>query len=402
MDGAIRELRRKWQFIMPRLNEKQRRLLAAAEAAVLGYGGISLVARASGLSRATIYKGMRELGEADLPGRIRRPGGGRKPTELRDPTILKALERLIDPTTRGDPQSPLQWTCKSCRHLAEALQKQGHAVSPPTVGRLLQHLGYSLQANAKILEGKQHPDRDAQFQYINRRTKSFLRRKMPVISVDSKKKELVGNYAGRGREWEPQGQPVQTQSHDFPDRNRTTGRKAISYGVYDIGRNKGWVSVGRDHDTAAFAVETIRRWWTTMGKKAYPDAPELLVRADAGGSNGYRIRLWKVELQRLADETGLRITVCHFPPGTSKWNKIDHRLFCYITLNWRGRPLVSHEVIVNLIARTTTRTGLEVRARLDRGEYPLKVKVSASELRQVRLTRHRFHGEWNYTIAPRQ
>jgi len=395
---AVDELRHKWQLFMPHLNERQRRLLAAAEARVLGYGGVSLVARASGLSRPTIYRGMRELDEPGLPvGRSRVDGGGRQRTDRKTPSIVEALERLIDPVTRGDPTSPLRWTCKSTRHLAQALGDIGYTISAPTVGEILHQLGYSLQGNAKTIEGKQHPDRDAQFQYINRRTQWFLRRKLPVVSVDSKKKELIGRYGNKGREWQPAGQPEAVQTHDFPDPNQG---KAITYGVYDMGRNRGWVNVGCDHDTARFAVESIRRWWHSMGRKNYRSATRLLICADAGGSNGYRLRLWKVELQKLANETGLQITVCHFPPGTSKWNKIEHRLFCHITLNWRGRPLISHEVVVNLIGATTTRTGLEVHAALDSGSYPTKVKVSDKEMERVCLRPHKFHGEWNYSIAP--
>jgi hypothetical protein len=395
---ALQQLEDKWDILMPHLNERQRRLLAAAEARVLGYGGISLVSQASGLSRATIHKGLKELDAPALPTRrIRRPGGGRKNVYQRDPSILSALEQLIDPVTRGDPRSPLRWTCKSTRQLAEALAPRGHVVTPPTVAALLRHLGYSLQANAKTLEGQQHPDRDAQFRHINRMTKSYLRRHFPAISVDAKKKELVGRYQNAGREWQPAEHPEVVQTHDFPDPKVA---KAIPYGVYDLGRNQGWVSVGCDHDTSSFAVASIRRWWRAMGRRSYPKADRLLICADAGGSNGYRLRLWKVELQHLADATGLKITVCHFPPGTSKWNKVEHQLFSYITMNWRGRPLVSHEVIVNLIGRTTTRTGLKVKAELDPHHYPTKVKVSDEEMNQVRLKKHQFHGEWNYTIIP--
>ncbi len=396
---ALLELQDKWNNLMPHLDERQRRLLAAAEARVLGYGGISLVAEASGLSRTTIHKALEELDEPPLqPGRARQTGGGRKRLRDQDPSLRAALEELIAPVTRGHPESPLRWTCKSTRQLAQALAEQGYAVSHTVVAELLQHLGYSLQANAKTLEGKQHPDRDAQFQYINRLTQRHLRRKSPAISVDTKKKELVGNYDNGGQEWQPKGRPEQVHSHDFPDKHLG---KAIPYGVYDMGRNEAWVNVGCDHDTSSFAVESIRRWWRCMGRKAYPDADCLLVCADAGGSNGYRLRLWKVELQQLADETGLKITVCHFPPGTSKWNKIEHRLFAHITMNWRGRPLISHEVIVNLIGATTTRKGLKVRARLDTAIYPTKVKVPDEDLNNVDLRPHRFHGEWNYTIRPR-
>jgi Rhodopirellula transposase DDE domain len=396
---ALLDLQTKWNKLMPHLDERQRRLLAAAEARVLGYGGISLVAEASGLSRTTIHKALAELDEPPLPGRrIRQVGGGRKPLGEQDPSLLVALEELIAPVTRGHPESPLRWTCKSTRQLADALGEQGYAIGHTTVAELLQHLGYSLQANAKTIEGKQHADRDAQFQYINRLTKRYLRRKLPAISVDTKKKELVGEYKNNGREWQPKGQPEPVKTHDFP--NPQIG-KAIPYGVYDRGRNEGWVNVGCDHDTASFAVESIRRWWRCMGRKVYPDATELLISADAGGSNGYRPRLWKVELQHLADETGLKITVCHFPPGTSKWNKVEHRLFAHITMNWRGRPLVSHEVVVNLIGATTTRNGLKVRARLDTSIYPTKIKVPDEDIDSVKLTPHKFHGEWNYTIRPR-
>ncbi|MGH6931942.1 MAG: ISAzo13 family transposase [Dongiaceae bacterium] len=396
---ALQEITSKWNKLMPHLDERQRRLLAAAEARVLGYGGISLVAEASGLSRTTIHKALEELDAPPLPGGYaRQPGGGRKRLSEQDPSILTALEELIAPVTRGHPQSPLRWTCKSTRQLAEALSKQGYGVAHRTVADLLQQLGYSLQANAKTIEGKQHADRDAQFQYINRLTKRHLRRKLPAISVDTKKKELVGPYKNGGQEWQPKGQPEPVKTHDFP--NPKIG-KAIPYGVYDLGRNEGWVNVGCDHDTASFAVESIRRWWRCMGRKVYPEAEQLLISADAGGSNGYRPRLWKVELQQLADETGLKITVCHFPPGTSKWNKVEHRLFAHITMNWRGRPLVSHEVVVNLIGATTTGNGLKVKARLDTAIYPTKIKVSDEDIESVNLKPHKFHGEWNYTISPR-
>ena len=396
---ALAELQTKWKFLMPHLDERQRRLMAAAEARVLGYGGIALVAQASGLSRTTVHKALGELEAEPLPhGRVRQPGGGRKRLQDMDPALLVALERLIDPSTRGNPMSPLRWTCKSTRQLADALTAQGHCLSHTVVSELLRELGYSLQANAKTVEGKQHPDRDAQFHYLNRQSKRQLRHKSPVISVDAKKKELVGCHKNDGREWQPEGQPEAVKTHDFP--NPKVG-KAIPYGVYDVARNEGWVNVGNDHDTASFAVESIRRWWRCMGRKAYPLADRLLVCADAGGSNGYRLRLWKVELQNLADETGLKITVCHFPPGTSKWNKIEHRLFAYITMNWRGRPLVSHEVAVNLIGATSNRSGLKVKAKLDTSDYPIKIKVTDEELNNINLKRHKFHGEWNYTISPR-
>ena len=393
------ELQRKFAAILPNLDERQRRLLAAAEARSLGYGGIRRVSRASGISHAAIQRALKEL-DAPLPppGRVRRPGGGRKKLRDKEPAILAALEGLIAPETRGDPMSPLRWTCKSTRQLAEALAQRGFAVSHRVVGELLHHLGYSLQAMAKTLEGKQHPDRDAQFRYINEISGRSIAEGSPVISVDTKKKELVGQYANAGREWQPAGEPEEALTHDFPDRR--VG-KAIPYGIYDLGWDLGWVNVGVDHDTASFAVESIRRWWSGMGSEMYPDAERLLICADGGGSNGYRVRLWKVELQRFADEVGLEVTVCHFPPGTSKWNKIEHRLFSHITMNWRGRPLVSHQVIVELIAATRTATGLEVEARLDPGSYPTKVKVTKQQMERVRLHPHEFHGEWNYTIEPR-
>jgi DDE family transposase len=390
------ELGRKFATILPLLDERQRRLLLAAEARSLGYGGISRVSRASGISRATVQTALKQLDDPALPGgRVRGAGGGRKRVRDQDPAILEALERLIAPETRGDPMSPLRWTCKSTRHLADALAQQGFTASHRLVGEMLQHLGYSLQANAKALEGKQHPDRDAQFRYINRTSGRFIAEGAPVISVDTKKKELVGQYANAGREWQPAGEPEKVLTHDFPDKH--VG-KAIPYGIYDLGWDLGWVNVGTDHDTASFAVESIRQWWSVMGSEMYPEASRLLICADGGGSNGYRLRLWKVELQGFADQMGLEVTVCHFPPGTSKWNKIEHRLFSHITMNWRGRPLVSHQVIVELISATKTATGLEVEARLDTGSYPTKVKVTKKQMEQVRLHPHDFHGEWNYTI----
>jgi hypothetical protein len=393
------ELQRKFASILPNLDERQRRLVAAAEARSLGYGGIRRVSRASGISHTAIR---RALGQLDAPpppaGHVRWPGGGRKKVRDKSPTILTALEELIAPEARGDPMSPLRWTCKSTRQLAEALAQKGFAVSHRVAGELLHHLGYSLQANSKTREGKQSPDRDAQFRYISKTSGRYIAAGWPVISVDTKKKELVGDFKNGGREWQPKGRPEEVQVHDFPDPR--VGR-AIPYGVYDLGWDLGWVNVGVDHDTASFAVEGIRQWWSGMGQETYPGAGHLLICADGGGSNGYRVRLWKVELQAFADESGLEVTVCHYPPGTSKWNKIEHRLFSHITMNWRGRPLVSHQVVVELIAATKTAAGLEVEARLDTRSYPTKVKVTKEQLERVLLERHAFHGEWNYTIKPR-
>ena len=395
----------KFALLRPLLDERARRLWAAVEARAIGRGGISQVAEATKLSRATIRAGLQELAhplsttapQAPVE-RVRRPGGGRKPLGAHDPHLVRALETLLDPVTRGDPMSLLRWTCKSAAKLAAALQAQGHVVSERTVNRLLHDLGYSLQANRKTLEGRAHPERDAQFQYINRRAKVFQKQGQPVISVDTKKKELVGQFRQSGREWPPQGQPEEVQVHDFP--NEALG-KVIPYGVYDEVTNSGWVSVGIDHDTAEFAVETVRRWWRYMGSTVYPRAKRLLITADGGGSNGSRCRLWKVELQRLADEIGLRISVCHFPPGTSKWNKIEHRMFCHITENWRGRPLVSREVVVNLIGHTTTKTGLAIRSALDENHYPTGREVTTQQMESLAIKQDKFHGEWNYTIQPR-
>ncbi len=396
--GAEAELRVRYGVLFRHLDERQRRLVAAADAEGLGRGGVSAVAQTSGLSRPTIHKALRELHEEPLaPGRVRRAGGGRKRTQDVDPAILQHLERLIEPATRGDPRSPLRWTSKSTRHLAAALTKAGSAASHETVAHLLRRQGYSLQATAKTLEGRQHPDRNAQFEYISRLTTRYFRRGWPVISVDTKKKELVGKYGQTGREWQPKGHPEQVRVHDFID---PMVGKAIPYGVYDVGQDLGWVSVGTDHDTATFAVESIRRWWRSMGAPLYPKAECLLICADGGGSNGYRSRLWKVELQRLATGTGLEVTVCHFPPGTSKWNKIEHRLFSHITMNWRGRPLVSHDVVVSLIGTTTTAAGLRVKARLDKRTYPAGVQVPDEAMRAIHLRPHRFHGDWNYTLRP--
>jgi DNA-binding phage protein len=401
----IQAIAAKFAILQPLLDERARRLWAAVEARTIGRGGISSVAEATGLSRATIRAGLHALAHPDAPAvsqapvaRLRRPGGGRKPLRAHDPHLIHALETLLDPVTRGDPRSLLRWTCKSAAKLAAALQTQGHTVSERTVNRLLHELGYSLQSNRKTLEGCTHPDRDAQFQYINRRAKAFQKQKQPVISVDTKKKELVGQFHNGGREWHLQGHPEEVHIHDFPD--RVMG-KVIPYGVYDETTNTGWVSVGIDHDTAAFAVETIRRWWRHMGSAVYPQAQRLLITADGGGSNGSRCRLWKVELQRLADEIGLRISVCHFPPGTSKWNKIEHRMFCHITENWRGRPLVSREVVVNLLGHTTTNTGLAIQSALDENRYPTGREITAQQMESLALKQEQFHGEWNYTIHPR-
>lgn len=390
------DLQAKYGAIFPLLDEQQCRMIAAADALFLGHGGVSRVARASGLSRTTIHRGIAELDESREPGRrTRQVGGGRKGVVDRDPTLLQALEALVEPLTRGDPMSPLRWTCKSTRQLAAALRQQGYTISHPTVASLLHELGYSLQANVKTLEGTSHPDRDQQFRYINTQVKRYIQRKCPVISVDTKKKELVGPYKNAGQTWRKHGDPQPVNMHDFPDKQRG---KAIPYGVYDMGQNVGWVNVGRDHDTASFAVESIRRWWVHLGKPLYPRVRTLLICADSGGSNGYRVRLWKRELQQLANTIGLDITVCHFPPGTSKWNKIEHRLFSYISMNWRGQPLISHEVIVELIGATTTQSGLHVEAQLDTNVYPTQIKISAEEMATLHITPHNFHGEWNYTV----
>ena len=399
------QLRDKYERLGPLLDERQRRLWAGAEALALGRGGISRVAEATGLSRMTVRAGVREWRRresqpeaAGAPGRVRRPGGGRPPLTQTDPTLLRDLERLVAPATRGDPRSPLRWTSKSTAKLAAALRAQGHAVSARKVAQLLHGLDYHLQAPRKAREGARHPDRDAQFEYINAQTLAFQGRGQPVVSVDTKKKELVGDFKNGGREWQPAYEPEAVRVHDFPDKAKG---KAIPYGVYDVTRDVGWVSVGIDHDTAEFAVESLRHWWQAMGRAAYPKATELLVAADGGGSNGSRNRLWKYALQRFATEAGLRVTVCHYPPGTSKWNKIEHRLFSYISRNWRGRPLVSLQVIVSLIGTTTTGTGLQVRAALDPNRYPLGVKVSDEQYATINLQPADFHGDWNYSIGPR-
>src|SRR5512142_120305 len=388
----------KFAVIFPHLDERQRRLLMAAEARALGHGGIRLVARAAGVREATVSLGAGELEVGAEPlGRVRRVGGGRKRALDLDPGLRLALLALVEPDERGDPMSPLRWTTKSTRKLAAELTAQGHKVSADTVGDLLRAEGFSLQGNAKTIEGKQHPDRDAQFRYINEQVKAHQGTADPVISVDTKKKELAGQFKNAGREWRPKGQPVATRTHDFPE---DSVGKAVPYGVYDITGNAGWVSVGTDHDTAAFAVESIRRWWKAAGSSDYPLARRLLITADAGGSNGYRTRAWKAELAALAVETGLEITCCHFPPGTSKWNKVEHRLFSHITMNWRGRPLTSHEVIVQTIAGTTTRTGLRVHAELDTGAYDTGIKISDRQMDALPLSRHDWHGDWNYTLRP--
>jgi Rhodopirellula transposase DDE domain len=402
-DAAVIEgIRRKYQALAGVMDERVRRHWAAAEAMELAWGGVSCVASATGLSRTTITAGIKELkaqeaSETYPDANIRRPGGGRKRLEVVDPGLLAALDALVDPVTRGHPESPLRWTCKSTRKLAAELCRQNHAVSDRTVAALLVQTGYSLQANRKTREGKDHPDRNAQFEYINRQVQAMQRRGQPVVSVDTKKKELVGEYKNPGQEWLPQGQPQEVKTHDFPDPKQG---KAIPYGVYDLANNQGWVSVGIDHDTAQFAAQSILRWWDDMGAKRFPRAKELMITADGGGSNGSRNRLWKVALQDLANKLQMRLRVRHFPPGTSKWNKIEHRLFCFVTSNWRGHPLTTYQAIVNLIANTTTKTGLLVRAALDTNQYEIGIKVSDEELARVRLAPDTFHGEWNYSIAP--
>ncbi|MBM3815330.1 MAG: ISAzo13 family transposase [Acidimicrobiia bacterium] len=402
--GTITSIRLKYRALLPAMDERLRRQWAAAEAREVGRGGITMVARATGLSRTTITVGCREL---ELPTwqreqdaqRVRRAGAGRKRLVEADPALLAALEALVEPVTRGDPESPLRWTCKSTGKLAEELRRQNHPVSDRTVATLLKDAGYSLQANRKTREGASHPDRNAQFEFVNASVRRFDKRNQPAISVDTKKKELVGDFRNGGREWRPRGEPEKVRVHDFQDKKLG---KAIPYGVYDILNNQGWVSVGIDHDTAQFATNSIRRWWKQMGQRRFPHARELLITADGGGSNDHRSRLWKVSLQALADDTGLKLFVCHFPPGTSKWNKIEHRLFSFITQNWRGRPLVSHQAIVSLIANTTTRSGLIVKAALDTNHYETKIKVSDEELSRVQLKPQSFHGNWNYTITPRK
>jgi transposase len=395
------EICTKFQALSPAMDERLRRLWAGAEAEVYGVGGLSAVARATGMSRNTVRAGRDEIraGITAEPGyETRRPGGGRPRLEDVEPELLTALESLVDPVTRGDPESPLRWTSKSTRRLGEELGNMGYQVSPQKVGQLLSQLGYSLQATHKTTEGKQHPDRNAQFEFINQRVDEFQARGAPVISVDTKKKEIVGDFKNVGREWQPKGEPVPVRVHDFIDQDLG---KVVPYGVYDIATNTGWINVGVDHDTPAFAVGSIEQWWYRMGAKNYAGVRDLLITADSGGSNSSRSRVWKASLQEFADRTGLTIHVCHFPPGTSKWNKIEHRLFCHITENWRGRPLVDHETIVNLIGSTRTAAGLRVEARLDKGEYPLGVKVGKEEMDGLSLVRDPFHGEWNYVLLPR-
>jgi Rhodopirellula transposase DDE domain len=403
-DAALVEwVRDKYQSLRGMLNERSRRVWAATEARSLGHGGIAVVMAATGMSSATVGKGLKELDATESvgvvlpPERVRKPGGGRKRARDSQPGLTEALMRLVEPTARGDPRSPLRWTCKSTYHLAAELRRQGFGVGPRTVAKELKEQEFSLQANRKTREGESHPDRNAQFAHINEQVMAFQRRGQPAVSVDTKKKELVGDFKNGGREWRPRGRPQEVRTHDFPD---PTMNKAIPYGVYDLTRNEGWVSVGIDHDTSRFATASIKRWWTKMGRKRYPRAKALLITADCGGSNSSRTRLWKVALQDLADDLGLRLTVCHFPPGTSKWNKIEHRLFCHVTHNWRGRPLTSYAVIVQLIGNTKTRTGLQVRAELDERAYPPKETVTDEQLARVRLKPASFHGEWNYTILP--
>jgi Rhodopirellula transposase DDE domain len=402
-EAVLRAIESKYRSLSVLMDERMRRQWAAAESRAYGWGGVRAVSRVVGMSPNTIRKGLAELEvraenpDAPVSSGLRRKGAGRKRRSDADPELVQVLESLVEPTTRGDPESALRWTCKSTTLLAQELTRRRHPVSPRTVGRLLNESGYSLQGNRKTLEGQSHPDRNAQFEYINASVKRFQQRGQPVISVDTKKKELVGAFKNGGREWQPKGEPEEVKVHDFLDPDLG---KAIPYGVYDLSENQGWVSVGIDHDTARFATEAIGRWWKKMGSKRYRDAHELLITADGGGSNGSRCRLWKVALQELAIKLGLPIHVRHFPPGTSKWNKIEHRMFSHITRNWRGRPLVSHEVIIKLIANTTTQTGLKIRAELDTRHYPIGLSVTDAELAALNLKRAEFHGEWNYTLSP--
>jgi hypothetical protein len=394
----VEAIRARFVELSAHLDERGRRLLAASEARAAGYGGIAAVSRATGLAASTIGRGLKDLSDGLPPGRVRRPGGGGKPVVERDPGLLPALLALVEPEARGDPMSPLRWTCKSLRRLAAELAARGHPVSRTAVGELLAREKFSLQANRKTREGSEHPDRDAQFAHISAGVTAALAERQPVISVDTKKKELVGDFRNAGREWRPQGDPEEVRVHDFllPELGR-----AVPYGIYDLAANAGWVGVGMNHDTAAFAVQTIRRWWHDLGQSRYPAAERLVITADGGGSNGWRLRLWKHELQRLADEIGLDIEVHHLPPGTSKWNRVEHRLFAFISMNWRARPLVSYRVIVDLISATTTTTGLTVHCELDENHYPKGIAVSDEQMASLNITRHDFHGEWNYTIHPR-
>jgi hypothetical protein len=399
-DEEFQAMQARLADLLPRLNERDRRLALAIEAKSWGRGGISAVHQATGASQTTIRRGMTELADNPAgrsPDRVRAPGGGRKKAEIANPELVGVLDGLIEPETRGDPESPLRWTTKSTRHLAAELSGMGHFVSHDVVAKILRSLRYSLQGTRKKLEGSQHPDRDDQFRYINELAKEFLAAGDPVISVDTKKKEIVGQFAQAGKEWHPQGEPVEVSTYDFPS---DADGKAIPYGVYDVTDNSAWVSVGIDHDTSVFAVATIQNWWQSMGKEKYPDAPRIFITADGGGSNGHRPWLWKYELARLAAATGLEIIVSHYPPGTSKWNKIEHRLFSRITQNWRGRPLETYQTIVNLIASTTTTTGLTVRCELDPNLYPTKIKLTDQQKESIPLTRHLFHGDWNYTVTP--
>jgi hypothetical protein len=393
-------IRERYEALDPVLDEQARRRFAAVEASSLGWGGVTLVSQVTGIARSTINRGIAEIKEnrSAGEGRIRRPGGGRKTKTEEDPTLLADLKGLLEAATRGDPMSPLLWTSKSLEKLSVALRDLKHEVCPNVISTLLRDLGYSLQSNRKTLEGSRHPDRDAQFQYLDARMKEHMAERSPVISVDTKKKEPIGDFKNNGREWSLKGQPEQVRVHDFLIKE--LGR-VVPYGIYDIADNTGWVSVGINHDTACFAVNAIRRWWDAMGKARYPKAKRLMITADGGGSNGARVRLWKVELQKFVDEIGIPVTVCHLPPGTSKWNKIEHRLFSYITKNWRGKPLVSYQAIVQLIGATTTNAGLKVRAELDTNTYPAGIKVSDAELAAIAIQRHQFHGEWNYTLSPR-
>jgi len=401
--ASTQRIAEKFELLAAMMDERMRRQWAAAEARAYGWGGVYVVSVATGMSPHTIRKGLGELNDrainpgAPIPERLRAPGAGRKRCTESDGELQGALERLVDPVTRGDPQSPLRWTCKSTTQLANELTRQGHSVSPSTVGRLLKAAGYSLQSNRKTKEGADHPDRNAQFEHINATVRAFQKRGQPVISVDTKKKELIGNFKNGGREWRPKGEPEEVLVHDFMQKELG---KAIPYGVYDVTENEGWVSVGIDHDTARFAAAAIQRWWKKMGSKRHRGAIELLVMADGGGSNSSRCRLWKLALHDLATCLDMPIHVCHFPPGTSKWNKIEHRMFCHITQNWRGRPLISHEVIINLIANTSTDEGLRIKAELDKATYPLRTKVTDDELATVNIKRHKFHGDWNYSIRP--